>query len=98
MAEIGIDITDDHSERLTTDDLQWADLVVVLEAAHDSFLRDEHPLYSTTVHLLAERVLDPFGRPLAVYRSRRDQLLKLLGALPALSIQPATTCRAAEQE
>ncbi len=82
MAEIGIDISTEYSKPVTPNDVDWADLVVVVEHEHAFYLAEKYPTAAAKIHELASDVQDPYCQPLPEYRKCRDRLEELLLRLP----------------
>lgn len=88
VAEHGLDLSEHVSQRLTPELVEWADLVLVMGAAHlaaaselggaekvalvTSFIEGEEP---------GQPVTDPFGGDLDSYRATFDQLRQAVHAL-----------------
>jgi arsenate reductase (thioredoxin) len=74
MAEIGLDISREFPKRLTTDQLQAADLVIIMGCG------DACPVYPGKRYLDWE-LPDPAGLDLAAVRPIRDEIHKRVTAL-----------------
>jgi len=85
MAERGVDISSHRSHRLTVQDIEDADLVVVMTQGHKESLALEFPLAKEKIYLLAELtgkshdIEDPYGtESLELYQQCADQIEELL--------------------
>ncbi len=85
MAERGVDISPHRSHRLTPQDIEDADLVVVMTQGQKEALALEFPQAKEKVYLLAELagkshdVKDPYGSDsLELYSQCADQIEELL--------------------
>ncbi len=85
MAERGIDISSHRSHRLTPQDMEEADLVVVMTQGHKEALTLEFPQAEEKICLLAELagkshdIEDPYGSDsIELYRQCADQIEELL--------------------
>jgi arsenate reductase len=78
MAELGIDLSARVPHKLTTEDAEWADLVVTMGCG------DECPYVPGTRYLDWD-LEDPKGRPLTEVRATRDEIgrrvVELIGEL-----------------
>ncbi len=90
MAEVGVDILEQESTRLTNDMLEWADIVVTL-CSH----ADEHcPVLPPRTRKIHWPLADP-GKTTgtdeeitAIYRAVRDEIRMLVGKLLRESVSP----------
>lgn len=82
MAELGVDISADYSKPVTSQDIEWADVVVAVQHEQALYLAEEYPTAAGKIHRLASDVQDPFCQPLSEYRRCRDLLEALLLRLP----------------
>jgi len=85
MAKRGVDISSHRSHRLTLQDMEDADLVVVMTQGHKEALALEFPPAKEKIYLLAElagkshNIEDPYGSDsLELYRQCADQIEELL--------------------
>lgn len=85
MTERGIDISSHRSHRLTPQDMEDADPVVVMTRGHKEVLSLEFPNERSKIYLLSELagenydIEDPFGtESLELYQKCADQIEKLL--------------------
>ncbi len=76
MNELGIDLADRTPRPLTTEDAEWADVVVTMGCG------DECP-YVPGVRYLDWDLPDPKGRPLTEVRATRDEIADRVAALVA---------------
>ncbi len=82
MVERGIDISSHRSKILTKQMIEKADLILVMEKAHQLFIEEFMPSVHGKVFLLKsygftgceEEVQDPIGRDLEFYRQCREEL------------------------
>ena len=78
MNELGIDITDHHSRRVTYDLLESFDLILTMESGHKEALQVEFPELSDRVFMLSEMINveedipDPIGGPIEEYKASAD--------------------------
>ena len=78
MREVGIDISGDYSKGLTSEALEWADVVLVVQRKLADHILEDHPEMKSKVHHLEEDVHDPYGGSIAEYRGTRIELHQLL--------------------
>jgi arsenate reductase len=76
MAEVGIDVGGRRPRRLSTEDAEWADVVVTMGCG------DECP-YIPGRRYLDWDLADPKGQPLEAVRGTREQIAVRVGALVA---------------
>ena len=73
MREVGIDISNHVSKRITADDITRADAIICMTQSHKQLLimsgADEKKLY-----VLSDGVADPFGRDIDTYRNCRNSI------------------------
>jgi len=81
MREIGIDISDEYSKPVTTDALEWADIIIPIQRNHGAHLLEDDPALERKIRFLEYDVMDPYNGSFADYRERRDQLESLLSKL-----------------
>ncbi|HXQ88007.1 MAG TPA: arsenate reductase ArsC [Solirubrobacterales bacterium] len=74
MSELGIDLADRRPRLLSTEDAEWADVVVTMGCG------DECP-YVPGVRYLDWDLPDPKGRPVAAVRATRDEIERRVRAL-----------------
>jgi arsenate reductase (thioredoxin) len=74
MNEIGIDLADCQPKLLTTEDAEWADVVVTMGCG------DECP-YMPGVRYVDWDLHDPKGRPIGEVRATRNEIAQLVEAL-----------------
>ena len=75
MSELGIDLGSHRSSTLADIMTLRPDVVFVMTAEHESFLRSTYPDFSGRVALLdpgGSAIADPYGRDIGVYRHARD--------------------------
>ncbi len=82
MAELGVDLADRKPRRLSTEDAEWADVVVTMGCG------DECP-YIPGKRYLDWDLPDPKGRPLEEVRKTRDEIAVRVKALVAELDAPA---------
>jgi protein-tyrosine-phosphatase len=75
MAEVGIDLSSHRGAQLTTELVQWADHILVMEFAHELevLVLDKHAEEKITC-LDEDGVPDPMGQDLRMFRDVRDRL------------------------
>jgi len=85
MAKRGIDISSHRSHRLTGEDLEEADLIVVMSRGQKMALAMEFPQEKAKIYLLSELagenydIEDPYGtESLELYQECADQIEELL--------------------
>jgi protein-tyrosine-phosphatase len=78
MADLGIDIAHEYSKPVTPEALAWATLIIPMQRDHGYELAGEFPDIAAKIHFLETNVPDPYCRPLAEYREKRDALKQLL--------------------
>ncbi|HEY5976419.1 MAG TPA: low molecular weight phosphatase family protein [Solirubrobacterales bacterium] len=74
MDELGIDLRDRRPHELTTEDAEWADVVVTMGCG------DECP-FVPGVRYVDWDLADPKGRPVEEVRATRDEIAKRVEAL-----------------
>ena len=81
MEDMGIDISDHTSKQITKEDVEEADLVLVMTHSHQNTLIDLYPQYSEKFHTLLgfaygseDDISDPFGGDEEEYRECALQL------------------------
>jgi arsenate reductase len=83
MREVGIDLSQQHPQALTSDGIEWADVVVTMGCG------DECP-YIPGKKYLDWNLTDPAGRTLAEVRAIRDEInarvAELIAQLEARSL------------
>lgn len=87
LAARGIDVALHRAQPVILEDLQAADPILAMTAAHKKILQDRFPSAAGRVHTLseaagggAEDVPDAFGAPLAVYEGMLTRLDALVDA------------------
>lgn len=81
MAEIGIDISEKRSKRLTQEDLAGVDIIYVMTPSHQHILLETMPELEPKITILD--IADPYMHKLDVYRLCRDQMVGFFaGELP----------------
>lgn len=86
MAERGLDLRTHRARTLTRQDLDAADLIIVMMRGHRDALGAEFPEVRNKLHLMSELSLlgrvydiaDPYGGPLSEYRECARQLEDLI--------------------
>lgn len=84
MRDRGLDLSRHRSRRVTREQVAQADLILGMTPHHVEALRLAFPTEAGRVHLLAAMagkshgVEDPYGKPLATYRSVAEELNRLL--------------------
>jgi protein-tyrosine-phosphatase len=76
MAELGVDLADRTPHKLTTEDAEWADVVVTMGCG------DECP-YVPGVRYVDWDLSDPKGQPVEVVRGTRDEIARRVELLVA---------------
>lgn len=81
MEEMDIDISDHISRQVTKEDIENADLVLVMTLSHRNTLIDLYPQYSDKIYTIPEyaygsddEILDPFGGDEDEYRECANEL------------------------
>lgn len=82
MNEIGIDIADHRSRRVTAAMAQEADVIVALTVQHGVQLAFLHGADPKKIVVPGGGIADPFGQDLATYRTCRDEMI---AAIPQLA-------------
>lgn len=90
MEEMGVDISDHMSKQVTKEDIENADLVLVMTPSHRNTLIDLYPQYSNKIYTLPEyaygtdeEISDPFGGDEEEYRECAAQLKSAVEAVYA---------------
>lgn len=85
MAEIDLDVTDQSSQRVSADLMDWADLILTMTESQSRQLQKDYPGARTRIFTLGEyignsrqEVHDPFGGRMSDYRRCRRQLETML--------------------
>jgi protein-tyrosine-phosphatase len=84
MAERGLDISDHRSHTLTVQDVEGADLILVMTQNHREAIAAEFPQLQGRTYLLSEMVgrsydiPDPYNAPPSAYRRTADELEALI--------------------
>jgi protein-tyrosine-phosphatase len=87
MREKGIDISRHKSRGINRETVEWADLVLCMEAEQLNSLRRSYPEAWNKIHLLAEYcgrggdIVDPSGKATAAFEACATQLEQLVVAL-----------------
>ena len=88
MEEMGVDISDHMSRQLAKEDVESADLVLVMTHIHKNTLLDLYPQYAEKIYLLPEfafgtdeEISDPFGGDEQEYRECAAELKKAMDAV-----------------
>ena len=81
MEEMDIDISDHISRQVTKEDIENADLVLVMTLSHRNTLIDLYPQFSDKIYTIPEyaygsddEILDPFGGDEDEYRECANEL------------------------
>ncbi len=90
MEEMGIDLSDHMSKQVTKEDIDEADLVLVMTLSHRNTLIDLYPQYSDKIYTFPEfaygsddEISDPFGGDEEEYRECAHQLKDAIDAVIA---------------
>jgi protein-tyrosine-phosphatase len=93
--EAGVDISEHRARVVTDENLSWADLVLIMESAHGTFISMMFPHHSGKVALLGDysqcqgggrEISDPYGSSIEIYRSCFDDIRGAIqGLLESLS-------------
>lgn len=90
MEEMDIDISDHMSRQVTKEDIEDADLVLVMTPGHRNILIDLYPQYSSKIYTFPEyaygsddEISDPFGGDEEEYRECAHQLREAIIAVRA---------------
>lgn len=77
----GIDLSEHRSRQLCADDMEAADIVLVMTKAHRSFVIKNYPQHAGKVSCVCgyagfnhEDISDPYGKPLSEYINCAEQL------------------------
>ena len=88
MEEMGIDLSDHMSKQVTKEDIDEADLVLVMTLSHRNTLIDLYPQYSDKIYTFPEfaygsddEISDPFGGDEEEYRECAHQLKDAIDAV-----------------
>lgn len=88
MEEMDIDISDHMSKQVTKEDIEEADLVLVMTVSHRNILIDLYPQYSSKIYTFPEyaygsddEITDPFGGDEEEYRECALQLKDAINAV-----------------
>ncbi len=87
LEEQGIEF--DHISRpLSTEELEWADVILTMTLSHKQLIRQQHAQVSSKLFTLkeyvtgsAEDVSDPYGGSYSVYQQTFSELQELIGRL-----------------
>lgn len=83
LLKMGISIKDHESSQITKEDVDWADLILVMEANHATMIARLWPEVKGKVELLGrfisqgqsvDDIVDPFGRSSYHYRLAQSQI------------------------
>ncbi|MFC1868907.1 low molecular weight protein arginine phosphatase [Thermodesulfobacteriota bacterium] len=83
LSETGVPIENHEARSITKQDVDWADLILVMERAHLMLIEDQWPKAKEKVNLLGkyisedgivDDVIDPFGRSPYHYRLAQSQI------------------------
>ncbi len=90
MEEMDIDISDHKSQQVTKEDIEEADLVLVMTGSHRNILIDLYPQYSSKIYTIPEyaygtdeEITDPFGGDEEEYKECALQLREAIDAVYA---------------
>ena len=85
MEEMDIDISDHVSKQVDKEDIENADLVLVMTESHKNTLFDLYPQYSSKIYTIpeyaygtADEISDPFGGDDEEYRECATELKKAI--------------------
>jgi len=90
LSKMGIPVKNHESRKMTEDDVDWADLILVMERAHAETIKESWPKAGAKVELLgsllspvghADDVIDPFRRTPYHYRLAQSQITLAVKAL-----------------
>ena len=90
LSKLGIPVKSHESRKMTEDDVDWADLILVMERGHAETIKESWPEADRKVKLLgsllsptgyADDVIDPFRRTPYHYRLAQSQITLAVKAL-----------------
>lgn len=90
LSKIGVPVRDHESKKMTDDEVDWADLILVMEREQAKKVKESWPEASEKVELLgallsptgyADDVIDPFRRTVYHYRLAQSQITLAIKAL-----------------
>ena len=90
LLKLGIPVKSHRARQITVQDVRWADLILVMEKAHGSMIKQTWPEAKTKVGLLGkfisnsqnqDNVVDPFGRTPYHYRLAQSQITLAVNGL-----------------
>ncbi|NNF98766.1 MAG: low molecular weight protein arginine phosphatase [Desulfobacteraceae bacterium] len=95
LSSYGIDISGHKAERISTDLISSADLILTMEQAHSMTLEQIGKPRQHALHCLGEfhsngdsgDISDPYGEPLAVYRSCAEIIRECLDGMVKYLLQ-----------
>jgi len=83
MTEAGIDFSDHKSTQISTEDISWADLILVMEKGHRDFLKNNFPSVISRLYLLKEyagfgeeEIADPLNLPPPAHKLTLEEIKK----------------------
>lgn len=83
LKDMEIPVEDHYSRMISKKDIEWADLVLVMEVHHSEFIKNSWPKYEGNIELLGkyiaadttdDEIPDPYGRPAYHYRIAQSQI------------------------
>jgi arsenate reductase len=74
LAELGIDITSEFSKPVTSQKIEWADVIMPMTSRQMDYLLEVFPASKSKIRYLGTDVPDPYLKPVAEYRKVRDVL------------------------
>lgn len=77
MAEIGIDISSHLSSPITTELVEWADLIICMSPSHKAALES----VGIEAEVLGNGIPDPYGGDIEDYRACRDRIISDIDSL-----------------
>lgn len=80
MNEIGIDISNHMSNRITIQDIQQADAIICMTESHKQLLITS-AVKDINIFVLGDGISDPFGCDINTYRNCRDEIFAAIDAL-----------------
>ncbi len=99
--EFGIDLSDHAAHRMTTAEVDWADLILGMTGRHHAMLRERWPAATPKLRLLGDyldgpphAIADPWGRPAADFRTVYAQIERASARLSNRLERARATARA----
>lgn len=83
LKDMEIPVEDHYSKMISVKDVEWADLILVMEVHHSEFITSSWPEHKGNIELLGkyiaadtinDEIPDPYGRPAYHYRLAQSQI------------------------